>query len=72
MIALPGGMKQKFCPKQGSSSKYMAPLLTSVPYKFGNQCCQETVHVIFRDESGQNLNLVKPTHYDGRSHIKSG
>ena len=27
--------------------------------------------VIFSDESGQNINLVKPTHYDGRSHIKS-
>ena len=29
------------------------------------------VKVIFSDESGQNLNLVKPTQYDGRSHVKS-
>ena len=28
--------------------------------------------MIFSDESGQNLNLVKPTQYDGRSHVKSG
>ena len=29
--------------------------------------------VIFSNESGQNLNLViKPTQYDGISHIKSG
>ena len=26
----------------------------------------------FSDESGQNLNLVKPTQYDGKSHVKSG
>ena len=28
--------------------------------------------VIFRDESGQNLDLVKPRQYIGRSHVKSG
>ena len=28
--------------------------------------------VILREESGQNLNLVVPTQYDGRSHVKSG
>ena len=28
--------------------------------------------VIFSDESCQNLTLVKPTQYDGRSHVKSG
>ena len=27
--------------------------------------------VILRDESGQNLNLVKHTLYDGRGHVKS-
>ena len=32
----------------------------------------ERVKVIFSDESGQNLTLVKPTQYDGRSHVKSG
>ena len=30
------------------------------------------VKVIFSDESSQNLNLVKPTQYVGRSHVKSG
>ena len=30
------------------------------------------IKVIFSDESGQNLTLVKPTQYDGRSHVKSG
>ena len=28
--------------------------------------------VIFSDESGQNLTLVRPTQYEGRSHVKSG
>ena len=28
--------------------------------------------VIFSDESGQNINLVKLIYYDGRSHTKSG
>ena len=28
--------------------------------------------MIFSDECGQNLNLVKPTQYDGGSHVKSG
>ena len=28
--------------------------------------------VIFNDESGQNLNLVIPKQYDGRSHVKLG
>ena len=28
--------------------------------------------VIFNDESRQNLDLVKPSQYDGRSHVKSG
>ena len=30
------------------------------------------IKVIFSDESGQNLTLVKPTQYDGRRHDKSG
>ena len=30
------------------------------------------IKVIFRDESGQTLNLVKPTQNDGRSHVESG
>ena len=30
------------------------------------------VEVIFTDESGQNLDVVKPTQYDGRSRGKSG
>ena len=30
------------------------------------------IKVIFSDESGLNLNLVKLTQYDGRSHVKSG
>ena len=30
------------------------------------------IKVIFSDESGQNLNLIIPTQYDGRSHVKSG
>ena len=30
------------------------------------------IKVIFSDESGQNLTLVIPTQYDGRSHVKSG
>ena len=29
------------------------------------------VKVVFKDESGQNLNLVKPTQHDGRSHVKN-
>ena len=30
------------------------------------------VKVIFSDESAHNLNWVKPTKYDGRSHTESG
>ena len=30
------------------------------------------IKVILSDESGQNLNLVKPAQYDARSHVKSG
>ena len=36
------------------------------------QTCQRLLKVIFSDEFGQNLNLVIPTQYDGRSLIKSG
>ena len=34
--------------------------------------CHYHLKVIFSDESGQNLNIGKPTQYDGRSHVKSG
>ena len=34
-----------------------------------NQQRDNPIKVIFRDESGKNLNLVKPTQHDGRSHI---
>ena len=30
------------------------------------------IKVIFSNESGQNLQLVKPTQYDSKSHVKSG
>ena len=29
------------------------------------------IKVIFSDETGRNLTLVKPTQYDGKSHVKS-
>ena len=32
----------------------------------------DEVKLTIRDESCQKLNLVKPTQYDGRSHINSG
>ena len=38
----------------------------------GIELKESSVKVIFSDESGQNLNLVIPTQYDGRSHVKSG
>ena len=37
-------------------------------YNFNNT----SMKVIFSHEFFQNLNLVKPTQYDGRSHVKSG
>ena len=39
---------------------------------FHSQFNNIMIKVIFSDESGQNLNLVIPTQYDGRSHVKSG
>ena len=49
-------------------------LLGALYAEYGAQLCPicSGLNVIFSDETGQNLNLVKPTQYDGRSHVRSG
>ena len=52
-------------------SQKVAPILNE-NYLLKVLAAAKLLKVIFRDESGQNLDLVKPTQYDGRSHVKLG
>ena len=64
---------------------FMDFINTKVDYEYSGRFCEYClqvmplpagraahIKVIFSDEFGQNLNLVIPTQYDGRRHVKSG